>query len=869
MIELRALGVLDLRGPKDADCRAVLQQPKRFGVLAFLAIASPRRFHRRDSLLAMFWPDLDQERARAALRRALYFVRSAIGAGVIVGRGEEEVGIGEHALWCDASAFDEACESGEPARALELYRGDLLEGFYVAGAPEYERWLERERGRLRERAATAAWALADRAAVSGDVAEAARRARGAASLAPEDEAGFRRLIAVLDRVGDRSGALRAYEELARRLAADFELEPSPETRTLIEAVRTRAERPPPAAAAPAAPVLAVAPDTIAVFPFTIRGDAHLAYLGDGMVDLLATELDGAGPIRTVDPRALLGYLAQEGWRDGDATLAAAIAAHFGAGRFVLGSVTGSGGRVQAAASLYRSSGRPEATAQASADAEAGLFGVVDDIARQLVAGLSVGPGTRLSRLAAVTTESLPALKAYLKGEAELRAGRYFDAMESMQRALAADPSFALAYYRLASAAAGAAMPELAREVSDSAHEHRERLSGHDRLLLDAQRAWLHGAVTEAEGHYGTITGTHPDDVEAWFLLGDLLFHSNPLRGRSASEARGPFERAIALDPDHVSSLVHLARIAAIDGRRDDAERFAARALEVGPDADQALALRALLASLRGDVPAQSAAVADLQRARAVTVAVAFSDVALYSGNLAAAARLGRSFLEATRSAEMRALCHLLLAHIALAAGDQSGAWTELAAAESLDQAHGLATRGLFSALPFVTVDPAALRATRDALVAWDADAVPASSFLIFAMHNGLHPHIRLYLLTLIEARLGDVAAARSHTEALGRLPPPAAGTELAGHLGRGARARVARAEGRAEDALRELEGGRSESWFQLTVASPFYSQAFERFMRAELLEEVGRAGEARGWFRSIAERSPYELIYREPARGRG
>jgi len=56
-----------------------------------------------------------------------------------------------------------------------------------------------------------------------------------------------------------------------------------------------------------------------------------------------------------------------------------------------------------------------------------------------------------------------------------------------------------------------------------------------------------------------------------------------------------------------------------------------------------------------------------------------------------------------------------------------------------------------------------------------------------------------------------------------------------------------------------------ELWFQTTVASPFLSLAHERFLRAELLEKVGREAEALGWYGSIAERSPYELVYAAPA----
>jgi hypothetical protein len=81
-------------------------------------------------------------------------------------------------------------------------------------------------------------------------------------------------------------------------------------------------------------------------------------------------------------------------------------------------------------------------------------------------------------------------------------------------------------------------------------------------------------------------------------------------------------------------------------------------------------------------------------------------------------------------------------------------------------------------------------------------------------------------------------------------------------------AAIAWAEGRPEDALRILEQSHPRLWFQLTVASPFFSLASQRYLRAELLREVGRREEAAGWYRSIAERSPYELIYAGAAQRR-
>ncbi len=856
MIELHTLGALDLRAVDGQEVRAVLQQPKRLALLAYLAADAPRRFHRRDSLLALFWPDLDQGHARAALRRALHFLRNALGADVLAGRGDEEVAVPDAALWCDSTELERALQAGEAERASLLYRGPFLEGLHVEGASgEFQDWLDRQRDRLRRRAAEAATLLMERAEREGRVAEAARWARRALELSPDDEAALRRLLGLLDRAGDRPAAVQAYEDFARRLTQDLELEPDPETRALAETIRTRAGGTDTGSAG-----------TIAVLPFAVRGDQRFAYLGEGLVDLLATKLDGAGAIRAVDPRALLHFLARGGLSAADAAGPAggrSAAEHFGAGHYLLGSIVEAGGKLQATASLYRRDGVALASARASAQSEAELFELVDELVRQLLASQKIAPGTRLGRIAALTTESLDALRAYLQGERDLRAGRYCDAMEGFQRAVDADPSFSLAYYRLAAAAAGCALPDAARDFAARSHELRERLSPHDHLVLSAQRAWLEGAVGEAESLYNTITGTWPDDVETWFHMGDLLFHSNPLRGRSAAEARQPFERVVALEPDHVGAMVHLVRIAAIEGRGGDVLDLIGRILRVSPDGDQALAMRALRAYAGRDEAGIAAVAHELRSARAITVAIAFADVALYSANLDGAEALARQFIEVARSAELRALCHILLAHLALARGRAAAARSELAEAERLDSAWGLEVRGLLAGLPFLAPDRGEIETVRARLIAWDAANVPPSSFPIFAMHNDLHPAIRVYLIGMLSLRLDDRDAARSAAEELRATVKDDGGPTdcLAAELN----AAVARAEGRTGEALAMLERSRPRLWFQLTVASPFFSLASRRFFQAELLREMGRAAEAEGWYRSIAERSPYEIVYSKAA----
>lgn len=237
MIRFHALGALDLRDSDGREILSVLAQPKRLALLAYLAASPPGRFHRRDTLLGLFWPDSDKQHARDSLRQAIHHLRCSLGKGVIVGRGDEELGIDAALLWCDAAAFEQALGAGEAERALELYRGNLLAGFFLSEAPDFEQWLERERARLLERAVEVAWILAENLESGDDQVGAARFARRAVELSPNDEGTLRRLMSLLARLGDRASAVRAYEAFAARLAEACGVQPSTETRALAEEVR--------------------------------------------------------------------------------------------------------------------------------------------------------------------------------------------------------------------------------------------------------------------------------------------------------------------------------------------------------------------------------------------------------------------------------------------------------------------------------------------------------------------------------------------------------------------------------------------------------------------------------------------------------
>jgi serine/threonine-protein kinase len=239
MIEFRTLGTLDLRHADGRELHSLLAQPKRIALLAYLCLAIPRGFHRRDTLLELFWPDSDQAHARTSLRNALHVLRRTLGEAAILSRGDEEVAINFDSIWCDSVAFEIEITANKAIDALEIYRGDLLPGFFIDEAPHFEKWLDGERNRLRSVSAGAARVVAETREAEHNLTDAVRWARRAVELADSDERAVRRLVELLARAGDHAGALHVYDSFAAQVAAELGAEPSEETRALAESLRSR------------------------------------------------------------------------------------------------------------------------------------------------------------------------------------------------------------------------------------------------------------------------------------------------------------------------------------------------------------------------------------------------------------------------------------------------------------------------------------------------------------------------------------------------------------------------------------------------------------------------------------------------------
>jgi DNA-binding SARP family transcriptional activator/TolB-like protein len=931
VIRFHLLGALRLEAGATAARRGVLAQPKRTALLAYLALRAPRGPERRDALLGIFWPESDTNHARGALRNALHFLRVSLGPGAIRSYGSEEVQLDPDVVWCDAVEFERLLDAGDPAAALRLYDGDLLDGFYISDAPGFEQWLEAERMRLRQRAAAAAKSLAAEAERAGETGVALLRLRRLFELAPTDEATVRWLMRLLAAHGDRGEALRVYHELEQRLRDEYELEveaetgelaasiraaaaatkhaaqpaaaaepvqaaaPSAETSPRIEAgpVPTPARAVPPAArsrtvlrwrnALVAAAFVAVvgalgvvlfralggeapvSPDVVAVLPFDYHGGPEHAYLAEGIADLLATNLNGAGELRAVDPRALLPRLQHVGQPIQPALARREAAAH-GAGLYVLGSIVETAGQLRIAATLHGldARGRAGATHVVTEGAPDEVLAIVDRLTLGLLEGRST---TTLAQAALRTTHSVEALKWFLRGEAALRRADVHGAIEHYRNATALDSTFALAHYRLSSAAYRNGLAGIPSRGAHAALAHAGRLAREDSLLV---AAWYHhvaGSARRAHGLYEEAIALRPSHVEAHFQLGELIFHWGAAIGVPAAEAAVPFSRVLAAEPHNVEAALHLARLAARDGRTADVDSLYALMHAAEPEGTWAVELDALRAFLSGDSARQDRAIEAAVRAgRGHPVLEA---MAAYSYDLAAVERMLRDRVAVAGAPEDQARTQLYLVHVQLARGRVRAARRSIDAATAVPDARRIEYRAMAAQLPFLTPAGNELADVRRAIrthpdTPLRDEGGPLTRIGIEYPHvhwPGMFRARRLYLLGALHIRFGDLASATAVADSLAREAPA---EPLAARYERLTRARIAAVQGRPDAALRAL-GPPEPSPLGTFESLVDYDRPLERWLRAESLREAGRLNEALRWYATFPDPLARDLAFLAPA----
>lgn len=353
---------------------------------------------------------------------------------------------------------------------------------------------------------------------------------------------------------------------------------------------------------------------VAILPF--RASDRIADWREGAVDLLSISLDGLPGLRAIDNRTTLAA-----WRErlgeaeeADLDAALAVARTVGARWAVLGNATATGDDVILTADVYDLGDgvRELGTTSRVVGAQDSMLGLMDRLTVEILGVMTEGGVAELPPidLARVTTSSLPALKAFLAGEAAFRSADYETAIPAYTEAVETDSTFALAHYRLGDAygwtetLAGAHL----QEHYEAAARHADRLPVRDADLLEVSLAYA-TFRDEATDLAGEAAERYPDDPQAQFLLGEARFHLPHQTLATPEEKREPFAEALRLDPSYVPALQHLIDLAftRADTARVDSLMRQFRRLARGTAYDEAYGLARSMAFADSLPPVEAAA----------------------------------------------------------------------------------------------------------------------------------------------------------------------------------------------------------------------------------------------------------------------
>lgn len=617
-IRLLTLGAVSLEGPDREACARVLAQPRRLGLLVFLAARPAGEGVSRDRILATFWPEQPAAAARANLRNSLYFLRKALGADRLVTRGPQVV-VPPTAVDCDASrlltveaggarggASGEAPgggrAAGEAAGLLDLYRGEFLDGLHVSDAPDFEHWVDRVRAALRARASDLAWRLAADAESAGEWITAAGHARRAVELAVDVEGAAQRLIRLLDRAGDRAAALAEYARLTGWLRSEFDIEPSPETVALVGRVRERRSV---SAEQPDRRVAVRDPDrprSIAVLPFEDLGGGAEPDVVEGVGGDVLTALSRVRGVRVVSRTSVRRFASKPPASVGE------VRDLLGVDYVLEGGVQLRGDRIRITVQLIDAVLDSHVWAEVYDRSLTDVFAIQTDVALRVARALEAELSPREhERLRHPPTTSLTAWRLYLKGreiwrqrspEESARAAGLF------RRALEEDGRFARAWVGLADACLvlAATGRESVRALLAEAKHALDRAAVEDPGLGETHATrglvatFLEPDAAVAGREYRRAVELSPGYATAHQWYGNWLCGYGQIE-----EGLSELELALGLDPlaPAVSDSLGMALYHA--GRLDQAEAQLRQTLELDPGFWRSHVTLALCRAAAGDL----------------------------------------------------------------------------------------------------------------------------------------------------------------------------------------------------------------------------------------------------------------------------
>jgi tetratricopeptide (TPR) repeat protein len=598
---------------------------------------------------------------------------------------------------------------------------------------------------------------------------------------------------------------------------------------------------------------------IAVLPFIVRGGEDLAYLQNGMVDLLSIMLDGAGGLKRVDPYALQSYVSREISGAIDPETGRVVAKHFEAGLYVIGSVHGVGDQVQLSASLYDVESGLKHNFETKRLDKTKIDKLVDDLATQLVSSRDEVAANQFKSLASATTTSYAALKAYLEGENYIRSEKYVPACKAFLQAVEDDTTFALAYYRL----------QFAQQYTDDifidpilaierALRHTEKLSWRDITLLNATRLYSQKKFKAALQQYRLITNDYPDNAEAWFYLGAFYIHWGSQLGYSIEEARFALNKSLAINPEQPMALGYLSGTYGLEGRFADQIPIVEQRNKIAPDGvfTNVSKITPEGAYLKGDTLLARQLIQEGKESPSFDIWLSAKFNARDEFFDGARNRFSLLF-EPGRSLDYQAEGHLSLAHINFAQGKIKAALDEVGKAKDLYPTFPMVITSLVKLTPMMEISSAEIE-------------LEIKKTELLNVRGNRQKIARLYAIGLFNAQLSYYQRAFAYADSLQTfanvLQHQRADTALvvmARDRAHTVLAKIYFEQGNPAKAWEELEQMEIECWMENNpVVTIFASLAYERYLRAQILKSQGRYEDAIRWLATLGYVDQCEISYK-------
>ncbi|MDX1575974.1 MAG: BTAD domain-containing putative transcriptional regulator [Kiloniellales bacterium] len=418
---------------------------KAQALLAILALA-PGVPQPREKLAALLWSDRGEAQARSSLRQALSELRKAL-AGADPPPLEttgEAVTLAAHAVVVDVEVFGRLVDGGERPSlesAVELYRGDFLDGFAVPD-PAFEDWLRDVRRQTRDRVVAAFTRLLELQRADGEADAALATARRLLALDPLQESAHRAIMRLHAERGERTLALKQYRACRELLQKELGVEPDRVTERLHEEIKREDRTEGRSSAEPALPVK----PAIAVLPFdNLSDDPEQAYFADGMTRALITELGRLPNLAVVAAASTFAY-------EGRRVTVAEVSRDLGARYVVEGGIQKSGRRFRVTAQMTDA----ETGRQIWGDRFDGdlgdIFEIQDELTKQICGHLYLPLlEHRFVQARQKPTASADGYDLYMRAlyqvERPTRSGTQ-EALAACRRILEIDPNFAPVYEAL-------------------------------------------------------------------------------------------------------------------------------------------------------------------------------------------------------------------------------------------------------------------------------------------------------------------------------------------------------------------------------------------------------------------------------------